>query len=435
MKQLMIVRSKVALAGLAFVFASAVSGRAAVIHVPGDYSTIQAAVDAAQNRDIIRIGAGVYVEQVVIVDKMLTLSGAPGAVLRAAPAMEQSLLTFGGTSVPLLGIVRSEVVVSGLTMDGDRQDDTGLGPYTGIDFLGSSGRVEDCRLTGFRGSVLGGAVQGQRGGAMGVHVLNRVSMGTGAVNVRVIRSTFADNERSIVLVGDATGPNQATFDPTLLRTTFSVNDNVIVGNGPDTNAAQYGIWIWAGAGGEVKRNTITDHAYAGIGLPNNSNAPFGFGIAAEDNEDWGVAPLAALQPVRYEGNVFRNNQIHLVLDRGDGSSIVNNSFEGTVPGYRPGGVGFSGENVMAVANRFDNLPFGILLFGNDPDFGTYLGIASNAKLVANKFCGVADPIVIEPMVMGTQEHGNKLDACHGPTKVTAMPGAKPRGPSPVSKSW
>jgi hypothetical protein len=55
---------------------------------------------------------------------------------------------------------------------------------------------------------------------------------------------------------------------------------------------------------------------------------------------------------------------------------------------------------------------GILLFGNDPDFGPYLGIASNAKVVANRFCGVGDPILIEPLVTGTEEQGNQLDACH-----------------------
>ena len=46
MKKLMIVRSKSALAGLAFALAATVTSRAAVIYVPADYPTIQAAVDA-----------------------------------------------------------------------------------------------------------------------------------------------------------------------------------------------------------------------------------------------------------------------------------------------------------------------------------------------------------------------------------------------------
>jgi len=41
-----------------------------------------------------------------------------------------------------------------------------------------------------------------------------------------------------------------------------------------------------------------------------------------------------------------------------------------------------------------------------------LGVASNAKVVGNQFCEVPDPIVIEPLVTGTQEQGNQLDACH-----------------------
>ena len=38
----------------------------------------------------------------------------------------------------------------------------------------------------------------------------------------------------------------------------------------------------------------------------------------------------------------------------------------------------------------------MVLFGNDPDFGTCLGIASNAALIADGFCNVATNIIIEP---------------------------------------
>ena len=62
---------------------SASPGLAATIRVPSDYSTIQAAADAASSGDTVEIGPGVYAEQILIVGKSLTLAGKPGAVVRA----------------------------------------------------------------------------------------------------------------------------------------------------------------------------------------------------------------------------------------------------------------------------------------------------------------------------------------------------------------
>src|SRR5512143_1481959 len=59
----------------------------AVLRVPAQYPTIQAAVDAAASGDEIRIAAGTYTEQVMITSKNLKLVGEPGAVLKAFPGM------------------------------------------------------------------------------------------------------------------------------------------------------------------------------------------------------------------------------------------------------------------------------------------------------------------------------------------------------------
>ena len=367
---------------------------AADLYVPAGYPTIQAAVNAANSNDTIHIAAGVYAGQVLISNKSLTISGSPGAVLRATSGMSEPYTAQGFTLVPLMGIFRSEVVVSNLTFEGEHLAETYSDPQymAAIFYFGSGGRVEDCHITGFRGPSPG------NGFARALQVSNPAFLGTSAVTIQVLRNTFADNVISVTLIGDSKSFTHPTFDPTLLRTTFVVSDNTITGNGTDFTAVQYGVHIFAGATGEVSRNTISDHAYVGT-----NDYPFAFGILALDDMDFGNAPLEPLKPIRFEGNVLRNNQWHMVVVRGDGSTIVDNTFDGTAPGLRPTGLALSGENVPVALNRFSNMPKGIVLLGNDPDFGTYLGIARNAQLNTNRFCNVATNIVVEPLATFTEQ--------------------------------
>ena len=54
------------------------------------FTSIQAAVDAANDGDRISIRAGRYIEQITISDKDLTLLGQSGAVIEAPPDMQVS---------------------------------------------------------------------------------------------------------------------------------------------------------------------------------------------------------------------------------------------------------------------------------------------------------------------------------------------------------
>ena len=57
-------------------FACGAAAEAAVLKVPQQYSTIQAAVNAAQEGDTVRVAAGTYAERVFILGKAITLAGA-----------------------------------------------------------------------------------------------------------------------------------------------------------------------------------------------------------------------------------------------------------------------------------------------------------------------------------------------------------------------
>jgi pectin methylesterase-like acyl-CoA thioesterase len=82
-----VVKWSMSLASAALMLAARYPVNANVIHVPADYPTIQAAVNAAGSNDTIQIASGVYAGQVLISNKSLTLSGSPGTVLRATSGM------------------------------------------------------------------------------------------------------------------------------------------------------------------------------------------------------------------------------------------------------------------------------------------------------------------------------------------------------------
>lgn len=116
------------------------TAQAGKINVPADYPTIQGAIDAASDGDIITVSAGFY-EENIIVDKSVSVRGEKGADITrvTSPA--------GGT---VFAIIADDVTISGFTIDGSSQFNTaGVligGEFPGDDrYLGVCGaRVSNC---------------------------------------------------------------------------------------------------------------------------------------------------------------------------------------------------------------------------------------------------------------------------------------------------
>jgi len=361
---------------------------AAVLQVPSQYPNIQAAVDAATFGDEIRIAAGTYTEQVMITSKDLSLIGEPGAVLKAFPGMTPTWILGpdGERRILLLALFCDRVTVRGLTVDGGRLADENSGLF-GVIFHGSGGEVANCTIKGIRGD----AELGPWG--IGLGAANWASLNRGQLQLQVRNNTFEDNVLSIYMyAGNEGGAAE-------LRLQFQIAGNVIRGVGPTAAGAQTGIQLREGTGGEVMHNLISGHNYTGPDIL------FSLGIHAQGFGE-------TLFPIRYVENVFKDNQVHLGSFFSSGAQFVANTFEGPGAGAFNIGIASSGSTDRIAANTFRRLTSGVLLVGDDPVFGTTLGIASDAMLMGNRFCEVSAPIVVEPLLTGVEQQGNRLNDCH-----------------------
>jgi parallel beta-helix repeat protein len=89
---------------------------ATIRHVPGDYPTINAAINAASGGDTIVVAAGMYQENVVI-DKSLTLDGAQAGVdARNRTGPETIIEPAEGTGIRVITAANRVVVIDGLTV-------------------------------------------------------------------------------------------------------------------------------------------------------------------------------------------------------------------------------------------------------------------------------------------------------------------------------
>src|SRR5512140_553323 len=144
MKKYLSINNAGVIAGLFLGLLTAAPVHSAVRQVPGGYPTIQAAINAAASGDEILIAPGVYTQQAVISHKNLTLTGAPGAVIRAWPGMTKSA-QYGWYD--LVEVTAANLVVRGLVFEGERLNEAFPSSHYGfaaLFYVAASGQVQDC---------------------------------------------------------------------------------------------------------------------------------------------------------------------------------------------------------------------------------------------------------------------------------------------------
>ncbi len=363
----------------------------AQIRVPDDFPTIQAAVAASAAGGTILIRAGSYAEQVVINGKNLTLIGQPGAVVVPPPFQMQETGQPYGPYRPLVTAILSDVTIAGLTFDG-QQSATANPQLTGVLYLGSSGSVRDCRITGCRNAELFGG--------SGFVATNPDELGTGVVSLCVHDNVFDNNGvQSIDVFGDIFPT--PTF-PGVLRIVASVLRNTVRGVGLTTEAFQIGILINADAGGIVAGNTVTDHI-------NQHPNPFdSSGIVIGLPYVPGLINGSAAQHVIVANNTLRNNREGIVVLASDGMLIAGNTVVG--PGRTfagADGILVSGRGNLVTTNKVSAVDFGIVMLGTET-LGGLLGFAVDTWVIGNRIADTVTPIVDQTGVTGTVLRGNRI---------------------------
>lgn len=388
---------------MAFIFGLATTATyGAVLHMPADYPTLQAALDAAQSGDEIRIAAGVYQQSSRVQGKQLLITGEEGAVLQAWPGLSSNAPTGLLEAGP-----GSHLTVRGLTFDGARvAEANSQNSILGLFFYGGSGTVENCTFERFRGVTKLGSVWSYATFA------GTPDDDQGPPNHVVIRNNqYRDNAVSIIIAGSV-----GNSDPNALRTTFAILDNVIEGIGATSLDFQLGISIIPGTSGLVKGNRVTEHF---------RSAPSQRPSSACTMTMWNFA--LPHHRVRFEGNSFLRNQQALVASEADHLEFIDNIVEGrgrtVAANLNHQGVVMAGRSVVLSGNRFSTLPTGVYLTG-----GTGAG-SVDTLLSGNRFCDVATVLKKDSNVSGTVSVGQLGCEPDSPTAepIEFSPGAAAAG--------
>jgi parallel beta-helix repeat protein len=200
------------------------------------FTTIQAAVDAADAGDTIMVARGVYTEQVTFADDK------DGITLRAQNS-KQTIIRAPDTLTGLKAIVTvdgaDDVTIRGFTITGPAGVANEL--TYGVVIDGGSATVRDNLITGIRNDPLDGVQTG-----VAVAVLGDLE----AAAAVITDNTITDYQKGGVVVFGADA-------------TATVSGNTIVGAGPTDLIAQNGVQVSDGADGYVFENFITGNDYTG----------------------------------------------------------------------------------------------------------------------------------------------------------------------------
>ncbi|MGB0114374.1 MAG: right-handed parallel beta-helix repeat-containing protein [Ilumatobacteraceae bacterium] len=250
-----------------------------VLAVPGDFDTIQAAVDASLPGDVVLISPGVYHEAVNVTTDEITIRGLDRneVVLDGAFELDNGIRVLGASGVAVENLTVQSYTNNGVFwtgVEGYRASYVTLyrnGDYGAYAFDSINGLLEHSYASGSRG---GGFYIGQcfECNALVDDVIAEYN-GLGYFgansggNLHIVNSRFNNNRAGIKV-------NSGTYELCYpQRETTIVGNTVYDNNQPDTPSIRdallvmyNGIVVEGGIGNVIERNLVADHDRVGIAV-------------------------------------------------------------------------------------------------------------------------------------------------------------------------
>lgn len=302
---------------------------------PGEYHTIQAAVNAAHSNDTIRVDPGTYTEQVVINNNghardNLKLEGSSAhSTFIQAPA----LATMTGHHAIVEVENAQNVTIDGFTIEGPSSAANSGGNFYGIRIDDGSATIENNHITKIEDTPFGGA---QEGVAI---LVGRAADGT--TGTAIISQNFIDQYQKGGIVVDNIGSSA------------EIDHNTIIGQGPTALNTQNGVQISRGATADVSNNRISDNEYTGGGDVGTGVFLFQAGTVRVDqntlsHNDVGIYDQGSDNVVIEYNQISRNTFNGILLVSTSGAQIDYNTTDRN-------GSGNSGDGGIALYNSTNNI--------------------------------------------------------------------------------
>ncbi|MDQ5958123.1 MAG: NosD protein [Patescibacteria group bacterium] len=311
--------------------------------VPGDFPTIQAAVDAAAPGDTIEV-TGSHAGQVLVTKSISLIGIGSGATIAATDAMPVALVQ-GATSFRPVVFVggTSGVVIQNLLIDGLGKGNTN-NSFVGLLVHDAEVSVSSSTVTGIVNSPLDGSQHG-------------VGIRSSGASVLQLQDVDINNFQK----------NGTAFTP---ATHVVWNGGTVTGAGPTAVTAQNGVQFGSGSGGvtgSITGVTMRNIDYTGATWTASALLIyFSDGLqvtncVVEDSQA-GLYTYEAENLV-FTDNVFDQNQFNLVY--GGSATFIGNTFSNSddAGGY---GIGLWLYDVLGATgtgNTFEDNPYGLYVAG------------------------------------------------------------------------
>jgi nitrous oxidase accessory protein NosD len=312
------------------------------------FSTIQAAVDAASPGTVLRICKGTYPEQVSI-KKPLSLHGESGVVIEPSDVTQNATGSFSGQAIAAIVLVAetTDVDIRDVIVDGTNNGIGACAPdLVGVLYQNASGEI---RRVAVRNVKLSTSLNGcQSGSAILIQ-----SRGGGMSVVDVEESSIDDYQKNGITANE-------------IHTEARIENNVVTGVGPTAGAAQNGIQIGFGAEGSISSNSVANHIWSPCVPPKSCKfkavdilVTHSDGVSVEHNLA-GVSQTG-IDIVANHAHVADNQVFDtLIFDGIELKGNDNDARDNAITHSDQAGVFIKGNNNDVRRNRINEAVFGVL---------------------------------------------------------------------------